>query len=87
MGDAVGNEVSLELLGTRGCHLCEQAEDVLNMAARAVPVSWRYVDIADNEALLAVYAERIPVLRKRQAELGWPFGVLDVLRFVRGESD
>jgi len=77
----------VELLGTLGCHLCEQAEAVLAMASRAVPLKIQRVDIADDEQLLAVYAERIPVLRHRQGELCWPFGALDVVRLVRGVVD
>lgn len=81
------SETQLELLGTRGCHLCDEAEAVLQMASRAAAFSWRYLDIADDEVLLARYVVRIPVLRQRNLEIVWPFGVLDVLRLVRGDSD
>lgn len=72
----------LELLGTRGCHLCEQAEGLLVKAAGARPLRWRYTDIADDEQLLAVYGQRIPVLRRAGLELDWPFGLLDILRLA-----
>ncbi|MFZ5722727.1 MAG: glutaredoxin family protein [Pseudomonadota bacterium] len=75
-------EIVVELLGTRGCHLCDQAEQVLLQAARARRLQWRYVDIAEDDALLACYGERIPVLRCGDRELGWPFGLLDLLRLV-----
>lgn len=42
------------------------------------------MDIAEDDALLARYGERIPVLRAGERELGWPFGLLDLLRLVGG---
>lgn len=75
--------IDAELLGTAGCHLCVEAESVVAMASRTRGLRWRMVDIADDDELLARYAERIPVLRHRNGELCWPFGVLDVVRLVR----
>lgn len=72
----------LELLGTKGCHLCDDAERLVATAARARGVSWQYVDIAEDDALTLVYAERIPVLRRADREIGWPFGLLDILRLL-----
>lgn len=74
-------EGAFTLLGTRGCHLCDEAETVLRQVSAVRDLSWRYIDIADDEALLAAYAERIPVLRTPAGEaLCWPFSLLDVLR-------
>lgn len=73
---------ALELLGTPGCHLCDEAEKLLQTAARARGFGWRYVDIATDDGLLATYGERIPVLRAGVDEIGWPFSLLDVLRLV-----
>jgi hypothetical protein len=77
----------VELLGTAGCHLCEEAYAVLEMASCSVPLQIRTIDIAEDEQLLAVYAERIPVLRHRNGELCWPFGVLDAMRLLRGLAE
>ena len=38
----------LTLYGTAGCHLCDQAEALLQQAGRARAIEWRYVDIADD---------------------------------------
>ncbi len=75
-------ELVLELLGTRGCHLCDEAEAMLQTAARARPVVWQYVEIAGDEALIRSYGERIPVLRTAHGEMAWPFGLLDILRLA-----
>jgi hypothetical protein len=81
------NDAALTLLGTRGCHLCDDAEAIMRLAGRAQHMDWKYVDIAEDDELVNRYAERIPVLRRRTEELCWPFGVLDVLRFVRNDND
>lgn len=74
---------ALTLYGTRGCHLCDVAEGLLRQAASARALDWAYVDIALDEALVAAYGERIPVLRHGDGrELGWPFSLLDILRLA-----
>jgi len=66
--------VQIQLLGTKGCHLCDLAE---RMARQIVPVlgfKLAYLDIAQEDALVDQYGERIPVLKAPNGqELGWPF--------------
>lgn len=74
---------ALTLLGTRGCHLCDVAEGLLLQAAAARRLDWQYRDIALDEDLVGRYGERIPVLLAADGrELGWPFSLLDILRFA-----
>ncbi|MBT8145903.1 MAG: glutaredoxin family protein [Gammaproteobacteria bacterium] len=70
------------LYTTAGCHLCEQAEELLRYVASEVAVEWQPVDIADDPSLLERYGIRIPVLQREDdgSELGWPFDI-DGLRF------
>jgi hypothetical protein len=67
----------LLLFGTLGCHLCEQAVQLLGEHLDGeLPGAWlREVDIADDDALSARYGLRIPVLRDVHSglELDWPF--------------
>lgn len=74
------------LYGTEGCHLCEEA--VLQLQPLAHPQTWDSVDIMSNEALLAKYGTRIPVLRclHTEAELNWPFDPEDLKMFL-GQTD
>ena len=61
---------------TEGCSLCEQAKALIS---RVMPTSaMTTVDIASDDALLAKYGERIPVLRRGDKEIGWPFSLLDI---------
>ena len=79
--------MSVAFLTTPGCHLCEQA---LVMIRQVNPtLEFALIDIAESDAMIAQYGERIPVLRKKTAnsseELAWPFGLLDVQAFLAGE--
>lgn len=73
-----------QLLGTLGCHLCEQAEALL-MPFVEQGLLVELLDIADSEALLQRYALTIPVLRRcdGQAELCWPFDEAQVARLLQ----
>ena len=64
--------VKLILLGTSGCHLCEEAELIM---ASCNNVEIELIDIAEQEQWQEKYAIRIPVLyhAETESELGWPF--------------
>lgn len=68
------------LYGTTFCHLCEQAEAVL----QAVGVEAEHIDIAEDDGLLEQYGVRIPVVKREDtgAELGWPFDEVAARRFI-----
>jgi len=72
--------VKLVLYGTTFCHLCEQADAVL----QAMGVQAEHIDIAEDEALLEKYGVRIPVVKREDtgAELGWPFDEAAVRGFI-----
>ncbi|WP_236101997.1 glutaredoxin family protein [Methylotetracoccus oryzae] len=76
----------LTLLGTMGCHLCDEAVAVLQQAA--VP-EWQTVDIADDAALLARYGTRIPVVRNEGSgrEVGWPFDAAALQELMASGAD
>lgn len=72
--------MELLLYSTSHCHLCEQAEVLLAQAG----VEAEHVDIVDDDALLEIYGTRIPVVKRLDngEELGWPFDVALLLRFL-----
>lgn len=72
-----------QLFGTLGCHLCEQAEEVL-MPFVGLGLQVELVDIAEREEWVAAYGLRIPLLRRvdSAAELGWPFAPADIAQFL-----
>jgi len=63
----------LILLGTQGCHLCDDAEHLL----QALNLPYQSLDIMDDEKLLQRYEISIPILLYSASggvhELCWPF--------------
>lgn len=76
---------SVILFGTLGCHLCEQAHELVAAALPATGFVMEEVDIAEDEALEQRYGIRIPVLKRMDsgAELNWPFTAEDVAALLR----
>ena len=70
----------LILLGTSACHLCEQAEGLLN----EINITYQKIDIAEQEQWQAQYAIKIPVLLNEEEtqELCWPFTIEDIRAFL-----
>lgn len=74
------------LYGTVGCHLCEQAREMLDYMNDngVVEVSLTEVDIVEDDSLYERYGLRIPVLRRPTdgGELDWPFEPKTIMQFV-----
>ena len=67
------------LYGTKGCHLCDNAENLLMQAQCVLPMTWQYIDIALDENLVTQYGSKIPVLVNLMGDvLYWPFSLLDI---------
>ncbi len=66
---------TLYLYTTLGCHLCEQAQAMVEPLLPEYGFSIQAIDIADSGDLIERYGVRIPVLFRpdKQQELGWPF--------------
>ncbi|GAB59137.1 glutaredoxin family protein [Rheinheimera nanhaiensis] len=71
----------LILYSTWGCHLCEQAEQLLQ---QVVPdIAYEVIDIVDDAAAFARYRVAIPVLRVGDKELGWPFNAAQLATWLK----
>lgn len=55
------NEPRIVLLGRPGCHLCEEAREVVERVADDLGVGWEERSIDGDPELLEKYAEQIPV--------------------------
>lgn len=63
--------ISLTLLTKPGCHLCEEAKTVVDLAidkfksenSSENPIELKEVNILEDQALLEQYGEEIPVLQ------------------------
>jgi len=75
----------LILFGTAGCHLCDDAQ---NLIAQYLQGQFEQmvdqIDIAEQEQWQECYGIRIPVLYhpETQKELGWPFDRSAVSEFI-----
>jgi hypothetical protein len=78
----------LELLGTSGCHLCEEAEAYIEEARIQVSGDFelKRVEIADDPDLMEAFGVRIPVLRWEEQLMCWPFTSDDVTVFFSAIS-
>lgn len=87
MNDSTSAEASVgvQLYTTAGCHLCEQAAELLEQAQARRPIVVTAVEISSDPALVDRYGIRIPVVRRQDgAELGWPFALPGLLLFISG---
>lgn len=75
LGDMDNSSAPLVFYWTFGCHLCEQAWQMIEAEANTHSLQVEVHDIAGDETLEARYGTRIPVLRwqNKQYELAWPF--------------
>ena len=77
---------TLELLTTASCSRCDEALDWLLSMPELAGRTLATRDVVDDDALLARYGERVPVLRLRGAagvaELDWPFDVPRLRRLL-----
>ena len=51
----------ITLLSRPGCHLCDDAREVISRVAGDMGVTWEERDITQSEADLREYGEKIPV--------------------------
>jgi len=73
----------LTLFSTSACHLCEQAQEIIESYSED-SIELEIVDIADDDTLIDRYGIRIPVvmLEGREDDLGWPFGLSQLARYL-----
>lgn len=77
------NNESWWLLGTKSCHLCDIAEQLLQDFQKVFAINYIKVDIADfDEALMMQFATQIPVVLTKTSRLDFPFSVLDLQRLL-----
>ncbi|KAF3982607.1 MAG: glutaredoxin family protein [Methylococcales symbiont of Hymedesmia sp. n. MRB-2018] len=80
--------LNLILFGTEGCHLCEDAENILAEYKQNL-FKIESIDIAVEEQWQKQYAVLIPVLYhpETKKQLGWPFSLVQVQAFIKELSN
>ena len=72
--------LNLIIYSTSHCHLCEQAEALLEYLSDKYSIAWVNIEIAEDDELLEHYGMIIPVLKRtdKNTELLWPFTIEDI---------
>ncbi len=68
----------LTLFSTWGCHLCDDAQVLLEHSGAAFQV----VDIVDDEQAMALFRTEIPVVYGAGLLLKWPFDAAVLAEFI-----
>ena len=59
--DRSAREARVLLYGKPGCHLCDDAREVVRAVCTELDVAWAEQDISADEQLMRTYGEQIPV--------------------------
>ncbi|MFT7684867.1 MAG: glutaredoxin [Candidatus Azotimanducaceae bacterium] len=68
--------ITVRLFTTLGCHLCDDALNLLNeYNVKGKPIHIEEIEIGNSDTLIDRYGIRIPVIQVSTdgPELGWPF--------------
>ncbi|MCB4810227.1 glutaredoxin family protein [Methylovorus menthalis] len=76
--------IQLKLYGTEGCHLCDQAFELVSQATQPYAnITLHYIDIIEDEELMNAYSLKIPVLTMgNKASLSWPFSAGEITKLI-----
>lgn len=76
--------MTVTLFTTAGCHLCDLALEQLQNLQQQMPFHIHSIEIGDDDALVAQYGVRIPVVKCiDNAELSWPFTLPQLKAFLQ----
>jgi hypothetical protein len=73
------------LYGTSACHLCEEAEAIIQRLQPSSSFNLEKIDIAVDDGLIEQYGLSIPVLycKETKQSLQWPFDETKADEFLR----
>jgi len=54
--------IRIEIYSRPGCHLCDEAKEVIDRVGRRVPFNLSVINIDNDPALEKLYGEQIPVV-------------------------
>ena len=57
-----GTDPRVVLVGRQGCHLCDEARDVVRRVAAETGSTWTEVDVDADAQLLQAYSDQVPVV-------------------------
>ncbi|ABM60905.1 glutaredoxin family protein [Halorhodospira halophila] len=77
---------SVTLYGTSGCHLCEEARELIDRYAVYTALQVHEADVLEHFPDTPELQERIPFLESEQigSRLFWPFDTADLHQWLQG---
>lgn len=75
----------MEIYGTLGCHLCDEARAIVVPIFKLNDIAYKEVDIGGSEVLVERYGTRIPVIKSdvTGGELDWPFSMEEFVDWLQ----
>jgi glutaredoxin len=58
----MSDSIRVEIYSRPGCHLCDDAKEIIQRVQRRYPFSLRLINIEEDPALEAAYGTEIPVI-------------------------
>jgi glutaredoxin len=58
----MADPIQIEMYSRPGCHLCDEAKDVIERVGRRIPVALRVINVEDDPKLETAYGTEIPVI-------------------------
>ncbi|MDO9205154.1 glutaredoxin family protein [Methylotenera sp.] len=76
--------IQLQLYSTSHCHLCEEAENILEIIGKQHDISWTTIEITEDANLYEKYSLIIPVVKRKNynTELVWPFSINEIEKLI-----
>jgi glutaredoxin len=62
VSDVGAAEARVVLIGREGCHLCDEARDVVRRVVEETGTSWTEVDVDEDAELRRRYSNQVPVV-------------------------
>lgn len=77
----------IKLYTTAGCHLCEQALELLHESSQSYEISIELIEIGDNDKLVEEFGVHIPVVEfPDKQRLYWPFDLTQLQQKIQEQT-
>lgn len=77
----------IKLYTTAGCHLCEQAQELLHASSQSYEISIELIEIGDDDKLVEEFGVHIPVVEfPDKQRLYWPFDLTQLQQKIQEQT-
>ncbi|HIC45454.1 MAG TPA: glutaredoxin family protein [Methylophaga aminisulfidivorans] len=77
----------IHLYTTAGCHLCEQAQELLHASSQAYAIDIKPIEIGDDDKLVEEFGVHIPVVEfPDKQQLFWPFDLTQLNQKIQEQT-